>query len=515
MGAALGAILPAGMDAMSRLRAPAQRLAGWVERQTGVPASVITGQPGPTPASFGTADQKILQAMERDGSTPLGYMAAAESNAAVGAPLTVADMGGPNVRGLARATVTLPGQGRQLAESNISGPARVDVAQPRIQGYVEGLAGGPARNTDDALAAARAKLRGESESAYQRAYAQGELRSPELRDQLEGVTFYRQVYEPMREALNARSKDVYIPPLFNEAGKLARNPTVRDIDLMKRGIDGHLYAAGKPVISTAESAEKAVLSETKGSRRELMDIVDQLAPGYAAVRKQFGNEFEIQKAMESGLDAMNMTPRQITAAMNGMSKAAKDEFKRSALDAVRLRLLDAADRGRRTDLAKAIFGTGAGTGRARLAALFGGDGKAFARFEQQMRNELTRYESRAFQLGGSQTANKLAETEDLNADLMGAGANAAVTAATSGPASAVAGGMQRLAGPLTNRARSAALEGTRDEIARDLFRPGSDLDAVNAFLQRLEELRRARIAAGGQLPFYTGAAGAAGGLTVQ
>lgn len=520
-GAIIGGGIPIVAEAATKLRAPlldlsayvrdvAGRLLGGAGRSAAPEAAAVAGAPQ---RASQLALEHSLDAMERDGNAPIDFMAAQQSNRAIGAPMSVAEMGGPNVKGLARATVTLPGRARAIADGNLSAPLSVEQARPRMEARVEEMAGMPAVDTDGLLAQRKAADRAASEAAYASAYAQGPLPvSEKLLGVLQSAPAYRAAHDRARAALNDAGRASPIEALFDDKGRLIRSPTVEDVDVIKKGLDRRLYdASGRATMTDSQSADKIVLKELGDARKRLLDAVDPVAPDYAKARAQFGDQLEVQRAVELGQDALAMAPREIAREVRGMSEAARTEFRRAAVDAVRLRLLQAADRGEHTNLAKEIFGTGAGSKREALAAIFG-NGPAFAQFEQQMRNELARYATRNFVFAGSQTANKAAEAAELAGDVA---SQAAAAVATGHPAGAAPGIASRMVGWAGNKMRAGTWEGTRADIAEGLFKAPDAASDADAFLQQLEALRQQRIARAGRLPFYTASGASAANASQQ
>ena len=302
-----------------------------------------------------------------------------------------------------------------------------------------------------------------------------------------------------------------IEPLFDGQGRVIRNPTAEDIDMIKKGIDARLGSAkGGAFMDNAKANEKAVLTDAVAAKEDLLSQVDALNQQYAQARARHGDALEIQRAIEAGKTALSMTPRQLREEMGGLSDAGREEFRMAAVDGIRQMLLQAADRGEHTNLAKALFGTGHGERRELLATLFG-DGPAFAKFEQQMRSELASYNLRNTVFSGSQTANKIAEAEGLADDAL----HGAAGVITGHPGEAVVGIGKRIASRLADRNASSFFESVRDDMAQNLFRPGNAAKEADAFLLALEKLRQERIERGMRLPFYGATSAAAAGSRVK
>lgn len=485
-GAAVGAAAPAliagGEAAYRQLREPVERLAQHVQSAVaGTPSVYVPSETAMAmrPArAASTADDKVLQALQRDNLSPSLVREALTQARASGQPLGIVDVAGQNTAGLGRATVTLPGRGRDYATQALN--TRSDTAPGRIVQSAEQLAGRPAVDAaaqGDAIIAARDAA---ARPAYQRAEATGALMSNDIVAQLNSAPIYRNVHEGARNALAEVGQP--LEPLFNDAGRVARAPTIRDIDIIKRGLDARLYTARGPAMDTANSYQKVALGPMEGVRQDLLGVTDEAVPEYRAARDAFSGPTTAAEALETGramFKAKTPSVAEVREAMRDLAPGDQELFRAGALSSLRDRIRSSAARG--TDITKKIFGLDNSTERDAIAQLFG-NGDRFREFENQMANERAMHRTRSVMLGNSQTANKLAEVADASDDAAGRAEEAIKTAR---------GGPTAWAAAAFGRVRGAVQESRNNEIAGQLFNFDRG-QAADDFLTRLDELDRLR-----------------------
>ena len=134
-----------------------------------------------------------------------------------------------------------------------------------------------------------------------------------------------------------------IPPLFGQVDDgngnmrrgLLREPTVEDIDTMKKGLN--------VVINNRGDAANAQVRNDAGALKRRLDALleetDAASPGYAAARKQFGDDSEMMEAFQGMAEGVNSgfreVPRfsqatrdQVQNFFGGLSAAGKGEAQR-------------------------------------------------------------------------------------------------------------------------------------------------------------------------------------------
>jgi hypothetical protein len=489
LGAAAGAAAPAAIggaqSAYRQLREPVERLAQHVQSAVaGTPSvyvpseAAIAARPARNASS---ADDKILQALQRDNLSPALVREALARAHASGQPLGIVDAAGQNTAGLGRATVTLPGRGRDYATQALN--TRSEAAPGRIVRNAEQLAG--QRATDaaaqgDAIIAARDQASG---PVYRRAEATGGLMSNDLVEQLSSSPIYREIHEGARTELNAVARNgEEIAPLFDARGRVVRAPTIRDVDMIKRGFDARLYHAKGPVIDRANSYQKMSLGPMEGRRQELLAAADDAVPEYREARDTFSGPTTAAEALEQGrtmFKAQTPSVAEVREAMRDMNPGDAELFRAGALSSLRDRIRASSMRG--ADITKKVFGLDNSTERDAIAQLFG-NGDRFREFENQMTNERAMHRTRGHMLGNSQTANKLAEAADAGDDVPQRITEAVNTAR---------GGPMAWASAAFGKARAPFVEARNSEVAGQLFN-FDRAQAADAFLSRLDELDRLR-----------------------
>lgn len=371
------------------------------------------------------ADEMIFHALQRDGLSPEDAVQRLQSWRAAGAkPETLLEIGGDNVRGLARASRATPGRAKQEVPAALDG--RHAGAEERVVDDALTSAGGRRANpwaTVDELITQRAD---EAKPLYERAYvgADGAERAiddpeihtlidlPQFREaynrarrlaQIEGVklpTLWRTVERP------GRTLDAAGQPVMVRARERAEVPSVRALDWMKRGLDD--------VIDGRMRGGTMGRTEARGLRQRLnqaLERIDDAVPEYRQARSAFRGRSEVIDAYEMGAKHFTEPPDKVTHAFAGMSEAEKVAYRRRALESFFQRV-EAADPSR--NVADQISRRTVDQKRLRL--LFGDDA-AYQRFLALVRREADMGRSRSHVLGNSATADKLAELAALADDV--------------------------------------------------------------------------------------------------
>lgn len=497
--------IEAGSAVAGKLAGPLQRMGAYLKSVLGGDAPVPAA---PQPKTPSAVQGRFLDAMAADNTTPLATLEQAKQRQRIGKDTSIAEVSGRNVQDLARTTYTLGGEGKEFARKQLdaqTGRAQVE----RVTRDAEDAMGTKAIDSDqlvDDIGRART-ARGNVE--YDAARNQPVTGSAELNKMLESTPIYRNVWEgvhgPLREAGGTK-----LPPLFNDKGKLARSPTVEDIDLIKRGLDGRIYTTQGRAMDDAASYKKPALGAMEDRRREMLETVDPLVPEYATARANSANSIEQQEAVELGRSVIEKGDlgRDITKKLNALTPAQRSLAKKGAMDAIEQTILSAADSGAKNgNVVKSIYGWGYGAKEKQLRALFGDE--AYDQFAQRMEAEIAKVELRNYVMGGSQTANKMGDVAATDDALHTAG-SAAVDVATGAPRTALQRVMRFGADRTIGYSRAGYTEGTRAEVAKKAF--GSDMTEIESFLSGLEKMRLEREAVMTGRRQMTLAAGSAGGL---
>lgn len=469
-----------------------------------IPQQQIQQQAQQIPSSV--AD-RVLGAFERDSTTPAKVLDDMRAQQNAGRPAGIADVAGANTQGLARATYTAPGAGKQIAATRLN--ERADAQPGRISADLDAAAGRPTVDSDELSDSIRKQQKIDSKKAYDTAFARGDLPDEELKDILESAPIYQDVHVGMANQLR-NVGETRVQPLFDTEGSLMRAPTVEDIDIIKKGLDAQIYTTKGLAIDDATAYRKGTLSAMMDRRQELLARADGLAPEYASARAKWASATEQQEAIELGqrlIDA-NARGRDIAKELARLTPAQRVLAQQGAMDSIQQKLAVATDASEYANVAKAVYGWGKGNRAKQLEALFGKE--QFAALDAKLKGELQMVKTRNTVMGGSQTANKIAEMDDADA-----AANVAVNVGVDALAGNKLGALTRagrfVSSQTVDRFRSGITEGVRSEIADQLFN-FDNVSKAEDFLRGLEQMRAAREAAmRGNRSFSTAAAISGGG----
>ena len=328
--------------------------------------------PGAGQAAALAAAQRAIQA---DGTTPAQLQSALATARASGQPMAPVDVGGESLRGLARATITQPGPARQTAADAISDRLGLN-AQARIGGFARTAAGNPSQATTTA--------------AYDKAYPQ-ELDDPAFSQLLESYKPFRTAHA---EAIGDEAALSPPAPLFDAQGKLTRTPTVRDVDVIKKIMDARTDALSVP--GQANPALVPGLRDQATMRGQMVDAADALSPDYAAARALAQRTIGLRGINDTLAQTANRTTQDFATPVGGALPTSQ-------------RAMD-------------------------LGTQFPGNPGGVQDFVQQLQNERTMLGTNRFMFGNSATANKIAESDDLDGAAMAGDAMHVAASPASGPA---------------------------------------------------------------------------------
>ena len=530
LGAGGGALLPPVISGVARG-------AGWVGNAAGQAARAVLPQPlietagqaadrlsaplraagrlfggvaGPQPT---TAQGRILDSLAADRVTPqqLADYLAANPGSNVD-HLTLADLPGL-VKGtretatarLGRSINTAGGAPASTVADALD--ARTLSQTERVVADLNNLLGVP--RTGSNAVATGAEARAARQAAANRAYsAEGGAFDPAVdnvptsdavKQVLTQNPLYAKIHAAETNANNATVPvDKRVPHLFevdpagnpvldeNGLPRLVRNPTTRDVDLIKRANDEQVYGnsiakkTGKPNWSDAEVRNRADASE------ELLKAADEANPVYGAARKKFATDTELMSAHEEGGNFLQ------DALHQGLVESKIAKMTPEALQQYRLGLVQSVANALGNKASANAFNAvlNSPNKQAALRAVFPSPVEA-ARFEAMLQNELRMARTRDVVLGGSQTANKAADSlHDVGA----------LMSAAHGSPHGIAGLVNRAYEGLQNS------EPVRQDIATELFmKQGPRLQEA---LDTLAKMQRARA---NMRSVNRGLAGGAGG----
>jgi hypothetical protein len=356
------------------------------------------------------AADKVLQAFRRDDITPNDVLARLDE---LGPHAALVDAGGENLSGLGRAAAGVPGKAKQRAATFLN--ERQEGQVPRVAGAAKDAMGdvGDYYSTVDDLMTRRAA---EAKPLYEKAYA-----APvNWGDDFNGLMERPSMKSALARAHKIAAEEGRDPKALgfdlNEAGDVVFNkvPSMQTLDYVKRGLDDVLEGfrdktSGRLVLNEAGRA-------INNTRASFLSALDEANPDYKAARAAWGGPTQSKDALEMGRDFLRSDAEITTKQLDRLADGDKAFFRAGAYRAIKDQIENTPDA---ADAVKRIFGSEAK--RAKLRAVFPDDA-AFGKFEKAMNAEAEFFKNRFKVLGGSQTAQRGAEMEDLPAgDVVGAG----------------------------------------------------------------------------------------------
>lgn len=335
-----------------------------------------------------TAQRLILRAMERDNIPVMEAIQRYNAGQLTGAkPEALVDIGGENLRGLARGAASVPGPARQMTQDFIAN--RQAGQGGRI---ADDVAAHISPNKDyagavDDLLAMRAR---NASPLYKEAFNDPTpIYSDRLKQFLDDPITHQGLargYKVQRlEAL--ANNEPFDPKMlaitgFNEAGDpiLGGTPNLRSLDAVKRGLDDILEGYRD------KTTGKLVLDETGRAidqvRKAYVKTVDELAPDvYKQARAAWSGPSQSKDAMALGRNILRMDSDVTAKAIKNLSENDREFFKAGVVRAIK----DAADNAPDgADITKRFFGKPAL--REKLAAAFDSPDQ-FKAFEDAIKRE--------------------------------------------------------------------------------------------------------------------------------
>ncbi len=183
-------------------------------------------------------------------------------------------------------------------------------------------------------------------------------------------------------------------------------PTMKSLMVAKEALDARIPEMVDP---NTRRLTKAGLS-LKKFRDEFVSELDHLNPRYAPAREAWSGPSQSHAAIRKGEDFLKMDVEEIQREMQNMTASDRDFFRSGAARALQDKAKSAADS---ADLSKRLFGNQ--TIREQIEAAFG-KGSA-EKFGTAMSHEGAMAKTKQSVLGGSNTANKLADAEDAHHEL--------------------------------------------------------------------------------------------------
>lgn len=394
------------------------------------------------------AFKKVLQAFKRDKLTPADLIKRLDE---LGPEATIADVGGENVKALARATAALPGPGKEIATNFLN--ERQLGQSARVSGQVSKTLGAGElfyNNVDDLLAA-----RKEASRPLYKEVVKGSNRIP------------NKDFKPIAndEFITGVMDKIKSDPLYKMGG--LQNNSMPVIDAAKKYIDRMIYSAKRG--TNPNNYDISILTRKSELLRK---IADDAFPDYARARDAFAGPTKLVDALEEGRAFIRGDAEATKATLSKLSDSEQQFFRIGAARALRDKVLNTPDT---ADTVKKIFNTP--LMRDKLEAVFPNP-EEFKAFEKMMNNEATLFQTRSAVLSGSRTAPLQSEMADTVANVATNG-KIALDLAQGNIGNVVRGVARKFSGPQTLKPEVS------QDLANLLFTKRQDNKKVlNAILSR-------------------------------
>lgn len=378
-GGVLGAIMGGGLGAAGETAGPAlgklaQKLSGIATRSG---QGVVQGR----------AARKLLQNMQRDNMGPSDIAKALRD---LGEGGTIADVGGPSVRGLSSALVTSPGEARTLAEQSMGEARRSGMAERLLEAASRNLGGvkGDVGKATDELIAARSRA---AQPLYESAYA----------TQVDPQAMVPVLNDPY---LRDMFQQVQANKLYGLKGEGSNSIAV--IDAVKKNLDDMIESAKR----AGENNKARVLMEKKNT---LVGLADEAVPAYAEARAAWEGPSKLINAMEQGRGFMKGDIEDLQGALAKMPESEREFFRQGVMRELRGQVEKS-----REGLSSVRTRLGTPEAKKRFAEAFPSQQNADD-FIRAIEAENTKQAAANEILRGSQTAQRQAGQADLAGDSSG------------------------------------------------------------------------------------------------
>jgi hypothetical protein len=327
-----------------------------------------------------------------------------------GKPMTLVDLGDPNLQALGGKIARQPGEGRAIA-LNAFGDRTGEAASRIVADIDQGISPLTGYDAQQTLLAQR---KAAAAPAYDRFYQAPPL-NPDVMapgGDLAKLLQRPSMQDATRRALRIAQEEGRDPAslgiTFNAAGDpvFERVPSWQTLDYVKRGLDDHLDQWPRnPFTGKLELDENG--RAALGTQRAFVGFVDKNNPEYAAAREAWAGPSAALGALKQGEKFRTLGPQQITDTIAGFSPSEREFYRIGAADALRQGATATGD-------VRGLIGSNAANQRGasrlteQLRPLFTDDA-AFERFVGRAQSEAKMLETQARVIGGSPTAARVAE----------------------------------------------------------------------------------------------------------
>lgn len=402
------------------------------------------------------ATKKILQALRRDKIRPDEL---AQRLKDLGPDATLADVGGENLRALARSTASLPGPGKEIAASALS--ARQAGQSGRVSQQIsKSLGAGELfyQNVDDLVAA-----RAQNAAPLYEKVVKASNRIP------------RRQFSPIKndEFISDIIRKVKSDPLYKMGGM--SDDSLPVIDQSKKYIDRMIASAKR-----GNNPNNYEISKLVEKSNKLKDIADEAFPGYKRARDAFAGPSQLINALEEGKSFLRGDAEITKAALSKLPESEQQFFRIGVARALRDRVLNTPDT---ADAVKKMMNTP--LIRDKLKVVFP-NMKSFRDFEKVLEREAKFFATKSAVLSGSRTAPLAAEMSDAVGSAVDWG-RIGMDATRGNFGSAALGAIRKIRGPgnlspEVSEELGKSLFGQGDDLSRTVFRLGEQPKQLPSFL---------------------------------
>lgn len=361
---------------------------------------------------------KLLDAIRADKMTPDDLLAKLNDDTSMGVDSALLDLGGANVRSLARTPYTLPGPGKQIVNKFLD--ERVEAQAQNIDAAIRKVIS----KNDDFYGTAEDIVKQRSEKArplYKKAEEAGTMWSPGLASLMERPSIVK-AYGKARDM--AAEEGVTLPQLkFTDQGKpdpeslkqLSKSMTTREWDFVKKSLDDTLNSSSSghknPITGKVLTNEGRQINNT---RMALLDELDNLNEYYRDARSVFAGESDLLDALKLGREFSKGDTEIVARQIAKMSPSEKEMFRAGIARNLQDTMANTVDGG---DVLKKL--TGKPMMREKLKMAFDNDDRAYTEFMRQMNRRQELYKNNQLIRGNSNTAEKLSEVNKFQNDMAG------------------------------------------------------------------------------------------------
>lgn len=373
------------------------------------------------------AQRKVAEAIMRDFpdmTADDALAAAAKRVQDLGPEAALLDVG-PNTQSLARGAYTVPGEARtnigQFLRTRQEGTRGANNVLEggqinRIAQGLDDVTPARARGTVDELTARRMADAG---PLYDEAFSKQGVYTDRLQQFLDDPTARAglgrglevQRLEALAQGKPFNPSDAAVTG-FNEAGDpiIGNVPNMRTWDAIKRGLDAMIDGETDSVTGRMTQRGRALTQAKQSFVREL----DNLNPVYAEARAAYSGPSQLRDAVDMGSKFMNRAAMgnsdDMAASLKGMSPDELHYFRIGAVQQLRDKL---GNLNTRSDATKRLMDIPELEAKIRLAF---GDDQVFSRYIDMLQNERQMFDTYGKIMGGSRTAEVMAEQADAGID---------------------------------------------------------------------------------------------------